>query len=81
MLLGASTLLVPGYVDLEEIHGPARLLAVLDPDIPYSLLGFYPQFYLNDLPVFSRNFAPAARDAAEDAGLRRVRLGNPHLLI
>jgi pyruvate formate lyase activating enzyme len=80
-LLCASTLLVPGYVDLEEIHGLARLLAVLNPDLPYSLLGFSPQFYLGDLPLTSRNFALKAKGTAEEAGLRRVRLGNPHLLI
>jgi pyruvate formate lyase activating enzyme len=33
-LLCASTLMAPGYVDLEEIHGLARLIATLNPDIP-----------------------------------------------
>jgi pyruvate formate lyase activating enzyme len=80
-LLCASTLLVPGYVDLEEIHGLARFIAALNPDIPYSLLGFYPQFFLQDLPVTTRNYALQAKGVAEDAGVRRVHLGNPHLLI
>jgi pyruvate formate lyase activating enzyme len=80
-LLCASTLLVPGYVDLEEVHGLARFIAALNPDIPYSLLGFYPQFFLQDLPVTTRNFALQAKGVAEDAGVRRVHLGNPHLLI
>jgi pyruvate formate lyase activating enzyme len=79
-LLCASTLLVPGYVDLEELHGLARFIAVLNPDIPYSLLGFYPRFYLDDLPVTSREFAREAGAVAEAAGLRRVHLGNLHLL-
>lgn len=79
-LLTASTLLVPGYVDLEEIHGLARFIAALNPEIPYSLLAFYPQFYLSDLPVTSRDFALAARQAALDAGVKHVNLGNVHLL-
>jgi pyruvate formate lyase activating enzyme len=79
-LLCASTLLVPGYVDLEEIHGLARFIASLNPEIPYSLLGFYPQFVLNDLPVTGRDFAIQAREAAQAAGLKRVLLGNLHLL-
>ncbi len=79
-LLCASTLLAPGYVDLEEIHGLARFIAALNPDIPYSLLAFYPQFVLTDLPTTSRDLAFQARDAAQAAGLKRVRLGNPHLL-
>lgn len=79
-LLCASTLMVPGYVDLEEIHGLARFIARLNPDLPYSLLAFYPQFYLTDLPVTSRDFALAARKVALEAGVKRVNLGNIHLL-
>jgi pyruvate formate lyase activating enzyme len=78
--LMASTLMVPGYVDLEEIHGLARLIARLNPNIPYSLLAFYPQFYLRDLPVTSRDFAFKARQVALNAGVKRVHLGNLHLL-
>ena len=79
-LLTCSTLMVPGYVDLEEIHGLARFIATLNPDIPYSLLAFYPQFYLNDLPTTSRDFAFKARQVALEAGVKRVNLGNLHLL-
>lgn len=79
-LLTAATLMVPGYVDLEEIHGLARFIARLNPEIPYSLLAFYPQFYLNDLPVTTRDFALQARQVALDAGVKQVNLGNLHLL-
>ncbi|MBM4288497.1 MAG: radical SAM protein [Deltaproteobacteria bacterium] len=79
-LLTASTLMVPGYVDLEEIHGLARFLASLNPEIPYSLLAFYPQFYLTDLPVTPRNLALTARQTALQAGVKHVRVGNEHLL-
>lgn len=79
-LLTASTLLVPGYVDLDEIHGLARFIAALNPDIPYSLLGFYPNFFMSDIPVTSRDFALKAKQVAEEAGVRQVHLGNVHLL-
>jgi len=79
-VLTASTLMVPGYVDLEEIHGLARFIATLNPEIPYSLLAFYPQFYLSDLPVTSRDFALAARRVAQEAGVKHVNIGNLHLL-
>lgn len=79
-LLTASTLMVPGYVDLDEIHGLARFIASLNPEIPYSLLAFYPQFYLPDLPTTSRDFALSARQTALDAGVRHVNIGNVHLL-
>jgi pyruvate formate lyase activating enzyme len=79
-LLCASTLMVPGYVDLEEIHGLARFISTLNPDIPYSLLGFYPRFVLTDLPATSRDFALQAERVAWEAGVKRVNLGNIHLL-
>ena len=79
-LLCASTLMVPGYVDLEEIYGLARMISILNPDIPYSLLGFYPRFVLDDLPPTSRDFALKAELVAREAGVKRVNLGNYHLL-
>ena len=79
-LLIASTLLVPGYVDEIEVSGIAQFIAGLNPDIPYSLLAFYPNFYIDDLPTTSRTHALRCQAVAEDAGLRRVNLGNLHLL-
>ena len=76
----ASTLLVPGYVDVEEVGAIAQFIAQLNPDIPYSLLGFHPHFYLDDLPPTSRSHAFRCKEAAEAAGLRRVHIGNLHLL-
>lgn len=79
-LLIASTLLVPGYVGEAEVSRIARFIAELHPDIPYALLGFAPQFVLNDFPTTSRAEAEACLEAARRAGLRRVRLANRHLL-
>ncbi len=79
LLLG-STLLVPGYVDDDEVRGIARFIASLNPDIPYSLLGFYPHFLMSDLPTTSRKHAQRALEIAQEEGLRRVRIGNAHLL-
>jgi len=78
--LSASTLLVPGYVDVKEVTNIARFIADLNPDIPYSLLAFYPQFYMNDLPTTSRKHAEECLKVARKAGLQNVRLGNVHLL-
>jgi len=79
-LLIASTLLVPGYIDLQEIEHLAAFIASLDPAIPYALLGFHPHFYLHDLPRTSVRHAEEALAAAQAAGLDNVRIGNRHLL-
>jgi pyruvate formate lyase activating enzyme len=79
-LLVVSTLLVPGYVTAREVGEIAQFLAALDPEIPYSLLGFHPHFFVPDLPRTSVRHADDARAAAHGAGLTRVHVGNRHLL-
>ena len=79
-LLTASTLLVPGYVEEEEVERIARFIAEINPEIPYRLLAFYPHFYMKDLPLISKEKAFLALEKAKKAGLKRVSLGNEHLL-
>lgn len=78
--LVASTPLVPGYIDESEIYGLATFIARINPDIPYALLAFAPQFLMDDSPTTSTDQAEACLEAARQAGLKRVRLGNVHLL-
>ncbi|MBM4129058.1 MAG: radical SAM protein [Nitrospira sp.] len=80
-LLIASTLLVPGYIDEQEIRGIAKFIASIDPDIPYALLAFYPHFYMPDLPLTTKTLAMGCLRAAQEEGLKNVRLGNVHLLV
>ncbi len=79
-LLIASTLLVPGYIDEEEVGRIAQFIAEINPEIPYSLLAFHPQFMLKDLPPTPRVLAEKCYKAARRAGLRQIHLGNIHLL-
>jgi len=78
--LVASTLLVPGYIDEQEVKAIASFIAELDPDIPYALLGFHGDFLMTDLPATSSKQAEACLAAAKNVGLKRVRLGNVHIL-
>ena len=78
--LVASTLLVPGYVDSEEVGEIAAFIHGLNPNIPYSLLAFHPSFEMMDLPCTSRVHAESSLQAAQNAGLTRLHLGNMQLL-
>ncbi len=78
--LVASTLLVPGYIDVDEVEKIADFIANLSPDIPYSLLAFYPHFYMDDMPFTSKEVALECLKTAKEAGLKNVRIGNVHLL-
>lgn len=80
-LLVAGTLLVPGYIGEQEVRPLARCIASIDRDIPFSLLAFHPHFHMADLPLTPRRLAEECLEAAREEGLRRVRLGNAHLLV
>ena len=79
-LLVASTLLIPGYVEAEEVAKIATFIASLNPEIPYALLAFHPHFLMSDLPTTSRRHAQECLQVAREAGLNNVRVGNIHLL-
>lgn len=79
-ILIASTLLVPGYIDSKEVFDIANFITKFDRSIPYSLLGFAPNFYMSDLPCTSRRHAQDCKSAAEKAGLINVNIGNRQLL-
>ena len=78
--LVTSTLLVPGYIDAREVRAIASFIAEQDPDIPYALLGYHGDFLMTDLPATSLKQAEACLETAKAAGLKRVRLGNVHIL-
>jgi len=78
-VLTASTLLIPGYVDNVEVENIARFIAEINPEIPYTLLAFYPQYVMDDLPTTSWRQARKCYEAAKKH-LEKVRIGNLHLL-
>lgn len=78
-VLGFSTLLVPYYVGPEEIEGIAKFLAEIDPDLPYSLLIFHPDFQMFDLPITPTDQVRECERIAQTY-LNRVNVGNKHLM-
>ncbi len=78
--LVASTPVIPGYIDEEEVFNIGRFIAGLDPQIPYSLLVFHPQFLMEDIPITSKEQITNCFEKAKEAGLKRVKIGNIHLL-
>jgi len=78
--LVAATLLVPGYIDAEQVRKIAEFIARLDPTIPYALLAFHPAFEMMDLPTTPPRLAGECLEGAKGAGARRVRIANVQLL-
>jgi pyruvate formate lyase activating enzyme len=73
-------LMVPGYIDAQEVGRIAEFIASLNPEIPYSLLAFYPEYKMTDLAPTSQKLARQCLAAAKQVGLSRVKVGNIHLL-
>jgi pyruvate formate lyase activating enzyme len=79
-ILTATTLLVPFYVDDKEVENIASFIAGINPDIPYSLLVFHPDFYMRDMPITPREQVQRCYDAAR-RHLKNVNIGNKQLLL
>jgi len=67
-------------VDVEEVKNIAGFIADQNPEIPYILLAFHPDYLMDDLPPTSRKHMDDAVKAAKDVGLKNVHIGNLHLL-
>ena len=78
-LLTATTLLVPGHVDGNEVSDISSFISALDRTIPYSLLIFHPRHMMSDMPVTPLRQAAECYRAAR-RHLERVHVGNLHLL-
>lgn len=78
-VLTATTLLVPHYVDEREVESIARFIASLDPEIPYCLLIFHPDFMMNDVPITPERQFHKCLEAARKH-LRNVNAANLNLL-
>jgi len=75
-----STLLIPSYVESEEVREISEFLSSIDNDIPYSLLAFTPNFLMHDLPTTSTRHADECYKIAKRCGLKNVHIGNRILL-
>jgi len=74
--LEVLTLFIPGWVETGQIAAIARLMADLDPEVPFTILAFFPAYRMLEAPSPTLAQMVEAYEAAREAGLRQVRLGN-----
>ncbi len=74
--LEVLTLFIPGWVETDQIAAIARLVASLDPEVPFTILAFFPAYQMLDTPPPTLAQVVEAYEAVHEAGLRQVRLGN-----
>lgn len=80
-VLEVLSLFIPGWVETDQIEKIALLLASIDKEIPFTILAFFPEYQMKDVPPPNVKQMVSAYQAAKAAGLRNVRLGNPGVFI
>ena len=75
-VLEVSSVYIPKWVETEQIGKIAELLAQVDPKIPYAIIAFLPEYKLKHIPSPDFEQMMGAFEAARDARLENVRLGN-----
>ncbi|MCW3129015.1 MAG: radical SAM protein [Methanophagales archaeon] len=75
------SLYIPGWVETAQIAKIATELASVDAEIPFTILAFFPAYQMRDVPSPNMWQMLDAYNAAKDAGLRKIRLGNVHLFV
>ena len=72
-----TTLVVPGQNDsIDELRSIARFIADTDPDIPWHLSRFHPDYQFTDAPATPVEVLHKARSIGEEEGLHYVYIGN-----
>ncbi|RLC68063.1 MAG: AmmeMemoRadiSam system radical SAM enzyme [Chloroflexi bacterium] len=72
-----TTLLIPGLNDsAEELRAMAEWLAGVDPEMPWHVTAFHPDYHMLDRPRTSQSALNRAYEIGTQAGLQYVYVGN-----
>ena len=77
--MSACTLMVPGYVNHEEVEQIAKFISSINKNIPYSLLVFHGDYQMLDLGITPKKQVEKCLKVAKEY-LKNVHLGNKFLL-
>jgi len=75
-VLEVLSLFIPGWVETDQIEKIAQILAGVDPQIPFTILAFFPEYQLKGVPSPNLEQMLEAYERVKDRGLKNVRLGN-----
>lgn len=75
-VLEVLSLYIPGLVEEDDLKLIAELLASVNPDIPFTILAFFPEYLMKDYRSPTVHEMIRAYETVKKAGLTMVRLGN-----
>lgn len=73
--LEVLSLYIPNWVETDQIRKIARLLVNIDPEIPFTILAYFPAYKMQVRSPTLDEMADAY-EAAKNMGLQNVRMGN-----
>jgi pyruvate-formate lyase-activating enzyme len=74
--LEVLSLYIPGWVETDQLSQIAGLISKTDPDIPFTLLAFFPEYMMYEVRPPHLDEMIEAYRAVKNAGLQKVRIGN-----
>lgn len=77
--LEVLSLFIPNWVEEDQLVKIARLLCSVDPEIPFTLLAFFPEYKLHANRSPSLMEMLKAYLAVKEVGLKKVKLANCHV--
>jgi len=80
-VLEVLTLYIPGVVEEDDIGRTARLIASLSPEVPFTILAFFPAHLMSAFRPPTLEEMLRAHEAAKGAGLVNVKLGNASVFL
>ncbi len=75
-VLEVLTLYIPNWVEIDQIVKIAKIIADLDPEIPFTILAFFPAYKLSNERSPTLFEIVKAYFAVKDVGLKNVKIGN-----
>ena len=75
-VLEVLSLFIPGLVEGDDLEKIARSLKKVDPEIPFTILAFFPEYKMKDFPKPSAAKMVEAYQRVKATGLKNIRLGN-----
>jgi molybdenum cofactor biosynthesis enzyme MoaA len=75
-VLEVLSLFIPEVVETDDLEDIARLMAAVDPHIPFTILAFFPEYRMKAHRSPTVEQMVAAYQKSKAAGLKNIRLGN-----
>ncbi len=76
LVLEVLSLYIPELVEVDQLEKIAKYLSIVDPEIPFTVLAFFPEYQMKSFRGPTVEEMADAYQKARSAGMKNIRLGN-----